>query len=356
MYPKSMYIHIPFCKNICKYCDFCKMYYQKDWAKNYLYELKNEINKKYKNNKLKTLYIGGGTPSSLSFNELDVLFEKIDKFSFYKNYEFTFECNVEDINEDLLLYLKAKRVNRLSIGIESFNKKILKKLGRKSYKDNYKKILLAKKHFNNINIDLIYGINNQRMYELKKDLKKFIKLGINHISIYSLILEENTILKKEKYLELSDFLQRKMYDYICKILKTNGFIHYEISNFSKKGYESKHNLCYWDNNEYYGFGLGASGFVNNVRYTNTRSLNNYLKGKYVLDEHTLSEKENMENEMILNLRKLKGINKNSFYKKYNKKIEDVFNVSKLKEKNGFYYISEEDIFLSNSILCDFINI
>ena len=356
MISKSMYIHIPFCKKICKYCDFCKMYYKKDWVINYLNELNNEISKKYKNNKLKTLYIGGGTPSSLSFNELDILFKHIDKISFYKNYEFTFECNVEDINEELLLYLKNKRVNRLSIGVESFNKKILNTLGRDYNKNNYKKIILAKKYFDNINIDLIYGVSGENISLLKKDLKKFIKLDINHISIYSLILEDNTILKKEKYVELDDNIQRDMYDYICKILKKNNFIHYEISNFSKKGYESKHNLCYWNNHEYYGFGLGASGYIDNIRYTNTRSINNYLLGNYVLEENKLSEKEKMENEMILNLRKLKGISKKEFFKKYNKNIEDVFDLSKLKYKNGFYYIDEEDIFLSNSILCDFIDI
>ena len=129
-------------------------------------------------------------------------------------------------------------------------------------------------------IDLIYGINNETLKELQEEVDSFINLDVNHISLYSLILEDNTILKTKKYKEIDDDLNRKMYDYIRKTLKKNNYIHYEISNFSKKGYMSKHNLCYWNNDNYYGFGLGSSGFIDNIRYTNTRSLNSYINGNY----------------------------------------------------------------------------
>ena len=145
-----------------------------------------------------------------------------------------------------------------------------------------------------------------------------------------------------------------MYKYIDNTLKKHGFIHYEISNYSKKGYESIHNLTYWNNDSYYGFGLGASGFINGYRYSNTRSINNYLDGKYIIEKHKVSKKEDMENFMILGLRKLEGISKLEFNKRFNKNIEDVFDVKKLKYKDNMYFIDEEDIFISNTILVDFI--
>ena len=257
---KSCYIHIPFCKNICSYCDFCKMYYNKDFIDKYLLSLEKEINLYYKNDLLNTLYIGGGTPSCLDEISLKKLFKIISIFKLNKTYEFTFECNIEDINEKLLIFLKENKVNRISIGLQSFNKKYIEFMNRKylNKKEITDKINLVKKYFNNINIDLIYGINNETLKELQEEVDSFINLDVNHISLYSLILEDNTILKTKKYKEIDDDLNRKMYDYIRKTLKKNNYIHYEISNFSKKGYMSKHNLCYWNNDNYYGFGLGKN--------------------------------------------------------------------------------------------------
>ena len=353
---KSLYIHIPFCNNICSYCDFCKIYYNDDIALSYLTELEKEIKQNYKNEKLKTIYIGGGTPSSLSFKNLERLFSITNSLNIENNYEFTFECNIEDINEELLKMLKENKVNRLSIGVESFNKKILRFLGRNEVIDIDKKINLAKQYFTNINIDLIYGIKGQTLEDLKKDLDNFLNLDIKHISIYSLILEDNTILKINNYEEISDDLSRKMYDLIRKTLKENGFSHYEISKKKKKGYESKHNLTYWNNEKYYGFGLGASGYIENYRYTNTRSISSYLKGKYILEKEEISKKINMENFMILGLRKIKGVSNTDFKERYNKNIEDVFNTEKLDKNDDTYYINENNLYISNYILEDFIDI
>ena len=352
---KAAYIHIPFCRNICKYCDFSKMYINNDLINKYLISLEKEINKNYKKEVLKTIYIGGGTPSSLNIKQLKKLFSILKVLKKEKEYEFTFECNVEDINEELLILLKKNRVNRLSIGVQSFNKKVLNILGRNINCNYIKNIKLAKKYFSNISIDLIYGVNGQSLFNLKKDLKKIIKLGINHVSLYSLILEDNTILKINNYKELSDEKVYKMYNYINKILKKHRFTHYEISNYSKEGYSSIHNLTYWNNNQYYGFGLSASGFVNGYRYTNTRSINNYINGKYIKEKYKVSKREDMENFMILGLRKLKGVSSSEFKKRYNKDIDKVFDLKKLKYKNDMYYISEEDMYVSNSILVDFIN-
>ena len=332
------------------------MYVNDEMIKNYLKALSNEIDTYYINDKLKTIYIGGGTPSVLEKDELDYLFSIITKLKKDDDYEFTFECNIEDINESLLIYLKEKGVNRLSVGVESFNKKILKILGRE-YDFNIKeKIALCKKYFYNINIDLIYGINGQTLQDLEHDLKEFISLNISHISIYSLILEEHTILKINNYEEIDEDLNREMYDYICSFLKNNGYVHYEISNFSKKGYESRHNLTYWNNERYYGFGLGASGYIDDIRYTNTRSFTKYINGKYRYVMENMNKKIDMENFMILGLRKIKGVSNEEFKKRYGLDINNVFDTTKLKYKNNYYYIDEDDLYISNYILKDFIDI
>jgi len=350
---KSCYIHIPFCKKICTYCDFCKMYYNKNQVSSYLKELENEIKTNYKNETLKTLYIGGGTPSSLDIEDLNKLKNILEIFKLEKEYEFTFECNPNDINEKFLEKLKELKVNRISIGIQSFNKEILKTLGREE-NSTIEKIKLAKKYFKNINIDLIYGVNNQSLEMLKEDLETIKKLDLPHISIYSLILENNTILKINNYKEIDEDLNRKMYDYIIKYLKENNYIHYEISNFSKEGYQSKHNLTYWNNEKYYGFGLGASGYTNDIRYTNTRSITNYIKGNHILEKEEITKRIDMENFMILGLRKIKGISNKEFEKRYKQDINEVFDTSKLKQKDDNYYIDSNMLFISNYILSDFI--
>ena len=350
----SVYIHIPFCKNICKYCDFSKMYYNDEIVSKYLISLENEINSNYKSESLKSLYIGGGTPSSLNKKYLEKLFDILSVFNFNDSYEFTFECNIEDINKELLIFLKSNRVNRLSIGVQSFNKRILDILGRNYCDDCFDKINLCKKYFTNINIDLMYGINGESINDLKDDLDKYLELDIPHISIYSLILEDNTMLKVNNYVELDDDITREMYELITETLKDNGYIHYEISNFSKEGYSSIHNLTYWNNDKYYGFGLGASGYIDNIRYINTRSINKYLDNDYLYDKEVISKKLDMSYFMILGLRKIKGVSELDFYNRYNTKIGDVFNVDNLSYKDGYYYIDEDKLFIENSILVDFV--
>lgn len=357
----SVYIHIPFCTNICSYCDFCKLYYNKKFVKKYLISLENEIKLNYKGELIKTLYIGGGTPSSLDINELKKLFEIIKTFNFDKEYEFTIECNIENIDEEKLILFKNNNVNRISYGIQTFNHKFLKYLNRNHTKEDViNKINLTKKYFNNINIDLIYALKEQTLNDLEKDIDFFLKLNINHISTYSLIIEPHTKLYINKEKNIDEDLDYEMYRLICNKLKENHFVHYEVSNFAKKGYESKHNLTYWNNLNYYGFGLGASGYIDNIRYTNTKDINKYCNGKYLLEYDKLSNKEIMENELILGLRKLTGISIKEFKKKYNKNIEDVFNISnlikegKLVKKNNNLYINEDNIYLSNDVLINFI--
>ncbi len=355
MTTNSVYIHIPFCSSICSYCDFCKLFYIKKWIKPYLESLKKEIQSKYKGDIIETIYIGGGTPSCLDINELEELFNIIKIFN--KNLkEFTFECNIEDINIKLLELLKKNSVNRLSIGLESTSKKNLDYLGRKYNNDFKEKINLACKYFDNINVDLMYALKTMSLKDLENDLDFLIDMGIKHISTYSLIIEEHTKLMNENYIDQD--LDRKMYDLICNKLKK--YNHYEVSNFCLKGYESKHNLVYWNNNRYYGFGLSASGFIDDIRYDNNRNILEYINGKYLKKYEKIDEFTNMQNEMILGLRKLEGVSKKRFYLKYGKKIEDVFYIKDLIESkklidNGEYiYINKDYIYLSNEILINFI--
>ena len=287
---KSCYIHIPFCKNICSYCDFCKIYYNELFVNKYLDSLENEINTYYKGDLLNTLYIGGGTPSSLNLEQLTRVFNILSRLNKSNNIEFTIECNIEDISEDKLKLFKSNGINRLSIGIESFNEDNLKFMDRPSIDLN--KIYLAKKYFDNINIDLIYALPNESLDTLNKDIDEALKLDVKHISIYSLIVENNTKISDIK--PIDEELDYEMYKLICDRL--SNYNHYEISNFAIPGYESKHNLTYWNNEEYYGFGLGAAGYVNSIRYTNTKSINNYIKNQYNRVEEVLSldDKEKYE--------------------------------------------------------------
>ena len=352
---KSVYIHIPFCKHICSYCDFCKLYYNKKWTNDYLNALEKEIKEKYNGETIETIYIGGGTPSNLDINELKKLFSIVNIFKTNLK-EFTFECNVEDINENLLKFLKTTKVNRISIGVQTFNKNHLNYLNRVNNIDIIEKINLVKKYYKNINIDLMYAFKNETLNDLNNDLETILKLDIKHISTYSLIIEENTMLRKEK--PIDEELDYEMYKLINEKLKK--YNHYEVSNFSKKGYESKHNLTYWNNEEYYGFGLGASGYINNIRYENTRNIKEYINNNYLLNENKLSVLEQMQNEMILGLRKLEGVNKQTFKQKYNKEIKEVFEIEnllkekKLIETKEYIFINKDYIYLSNEILINFI--
>lgn len=355
----NIYIHIPFCSNICSYCDFPKIYKNDKIIDQYLDSLEQEIRKKYQNEKVETIYIGGGTPSSLNINQLNKLFNilKIIKKDNLK--EFTIECNIEDINIEKLELFKKNDINRLSIGLQTTNKDNLKLMNRNYSVDIDEKINLACSYFTNINIDLIYGLD-ANFEILKRDLEYLVSKKINHISTYSLIIEKNTVFYNQNYKRIDENIDYKMYEYICSFLKKHGYIHYEISNFCKENYESKHNLCYWNNQNYYGFGLGSSGYINNIRYTNTRSINNYLDNKYIIYEETLTKKDTQEYEMILGLRKIKGVSKKEFYDKYQEEISKVFDIKNLidnnllKENDEYIYIPNDKLYVQNSILINFI--
>ena len=359
---KSVYIHIPFCNNICTYCDFCKVKYNEEWINKYLDKLEDEIIKQYKKEKIRTLYIGGGTPSILSIDELKRLFEIIKLLDLEQLEEFTFECNVESITNEKLIFLKKNNVNRLSIGIETFNEKYLELLNRHHTKEEvFEKIEMARMiGFENINVDLMYALPNETMEDLEKDVDEFLKLNVNHISCYSLMIEPNTKLYIGKIKPIDEDLDYEMYKYIEKRLLSREYIHYEISNYSKNNMESKHNLVYWNNEYYYGFGLSASGYLENYRYDNTKNLRKYLNGEYIENITKISEEDKLKYELILGFRKTKGINKNQFKNKFGIDIYDVDNIKELlnnnmlEENEEYIYITDEWIYKSNEILMKFV--
>lgn len=354
----NCYIHIPFCHNICSYCDFCKLLYNKKIVSNYLEELAKEISLIYQGEELKTIYIGGGTPSALSLEELETLFKILNMLNKSKEIEYTIEGNFESTTKEKLLLYKKYGINRLSFGLESISDKNLQFLERTVIKKQVKEVIkeARKLGFNNINIDLMYALPTETEADLNIDLDYILSLNVEHISTYSLIIEPHTKLSIKSVKNIDEDLDFKMYNLICKKLKLNNYFHYEISNFSKKGFQSKHNLCYWNNQEYYGFGLGASSFLNNCRINNTKSINKYLEGNFFLNKDFLSDEDKIEYEIMLNLRKSEGINLEKFRKKFGRELNSIYNYySLLKdgfliEKDNCLFIPEEKWYISNEII------
>lgn len=334
------------------------MYYNDLFFNTYYEKLLKEVDiyKDYLNNTFKTIYIGGGSPSSIGINNLEKILKILD-LKKEEDYEFTVELMPLDITEELLLLLKKYHVNRISIGVETVNpkyQKLIKRVVKKEVLTD--KINLAKKYFDNINLDLIYAFKDETIKELDEDIKYLLSFDVEHISTYSLILENNTYLKYVNYQEIDDSISSQMYFYIKEKLEKSGYKHYEISNYAKEKV-SKHNLVYWNNEEYLGLGLSASGYIENIRYTNTRNLDKY---PFVKEEEYLNNKDKMTYFMILGLRKIEGISIKRFKELFNKDIYEVYNIKDLLNKN--YLILKDDnlsinpkyLYVSNSILENFV--
>ena len=332
--PTSAYVHIPFCTQICYYCDFSKVFIKNQPVDSYLEHLLEEF-QSYDIQKLRTLYIGGGTPTALSASQLEVLLKGLTKnLDLSVLEELTIEANPGDLDADKIAVLKNSAVNRVSLGVQTFDDKMLKKIGRshleKDIYENIDRLKLA--GFDNISIDLIYALPGQTMEQVKENVAKAIGLDIPHMSLYSLILENHTVfmnrMRRGKLPLPKEELEAEMFEYIIAELERAGFEHYEISNFSKSGFESRHNLMYWDNAEYYGIGAGASGYVNGVRYKNHGPIRHYLsaveEGNARITEEHLSPKEQMEEEMFLGLRKKSGVSMVRFEEKFGRSFDGLY--------------------------------
>ena len=370
--PTSAYVHIPFCTQICYYCDFSKVFIKNQPVDSYLEHLIEEYHS-YDIKKLRTLYIGGGTPTALSAPQLAFLLEKLtEKLDLSYLEELTIEANPGDLDQEKIAVLKDSPVNRVSLGVQTFNDRMLKQIGRShTEKDIYENIANLKKvGFDNISIDLIYALPKQTMEDVKINVAKAIALDIPHMSLYSLILENHTVfmnrMRRGKLPLPKEDLEAEMFDYIIAELEKAGFEHYEISNFSKPGFESRHNLMYWDNAEYFGIGAGASGYVDGVRYKNHGPIRHYLQaveaGNTRVQEEVLTLKEKMEEEMFLGLRKKSGVSKKRFEEKFGLSFEDQYGsvVSELTEQGllvpdrDIVRMTKQGLFLGDTVAEKFI--
>lgn len=365
----GIYIHIPFCVRKCFYCDFVSYAKKESVQKKYIEALQKEIlnwKKSNKDVKIKTIYIGGGTPSCI---DSKFITEILNLINIKNAEEITIEVNPGTVNKEKLYDYKNAGINRLSIGLQSTNNELLKKIGRihnyEQFLETYK--MAREVGFNNINVDLMIGLPGQAMDDLKTSLEDIINLNPEHISVYSLILEDETPLKKmieNNILKLpEEDLERQMYWYTKDFLKINGYNHYEISNFAKQGFYSKHNLDCWEQKEYIGFGISAHSYIDRKRFGNISNLDNYIKNcieggfdKNRIIEEEQDKKDEMKEYMILGLRKINGISIQKFENKYNENPIVLFKKELKKLFNeGLIIIDGDIIRLSNKGL-DFANI
>ncbi|HEO6061473.1 TPA: radical SAM family heme chaperone HemW [Streptococcus agalactiae] len=370
--PTSAYVHIPFCTQICYYCDFSKVFIKNQPVDAYLQALIREF-RSYDITELRTLYIGGGTPTSISAVQLDYLLTELSRdLNLNTLEEFTIEANPGDLTVDKIEVLQKSAVNRVSLGVQTFNDKHLKRIGRSHNEAQIYSTIDALKTagFQNISIDLIYALPGQTMDDVRSNVAKSLSLNIPHLSLYSLILEHHTVfmnkMRRGKLHLPTEDLEAEMFEYIISEMERNGFEHYEISNFTKPGFESRHNLMYWDNVEYYGVGAGASGYLDGIRYRNRGPIQHYLKGvsegNARLSEEVLSKNEMMEEELFLGLRKKEGVSigkfeqkfGTSFEKRYGQIVQELQSDGLLKENNGFIQMTKKGLFLGDTVAEKFI--
>ncbi len=376
-------MHIPFCVRKCDYCDFYSLASGEDEKKSYIEALKREIKEVSKNVsadcEVYTIYFGGGTPSIIKADYIKEILDVIKShFKLYKDDfypEITIECNPKTVDIEKLAIYKEAEINRISLGLQSTDNDELKLLGRiHTYEDFLESYEIVRKSgFKNVNIDLMSAIPNQKIKTYEKSLNEIIKLNPEHISSYSLIIEEGTPFFK-KYAENAPLFEdlpsededRKMYVLTSEKLGKAGYKRYEISNYTKKGFYSRHNTSYWDRVPYLGFGVGASSFFENERYTNIINLKDYIKKAGIEDireEITkLTLNDAMSEFMFLGLRKTAGVSKSEFIDNFTFNVENIFGeiIEKhiknklLIDNEGFLRLSERGLDISNYVISDFL--
>ena len=326
--PSSLYVHIPFCREICAYCDFPKVIYDKQWVKPYLDSLFLEISS-YGGSKYKTIYVGGGTPTSLEDEDFKTLLSFLSPL-LDKGGEFSCEANPESLSREKARLMKEAGVNRVSIGMQTCSKRLLSLLGRKHAYEEVKKAVNALREVGiyNINVDWMYALPQESDEEFEEDAKAILALDVPHISAYSLILEEGTLFKSKGIEEEPEDRQAELYERILKLLRNAGYHRYEVSNFAKKGHECAHNIVYWKDERYVGCGLGAAGYIANTRYKNSRNLKSYIEGNWLSEKEEVGPEDDMEYFLITNLRLEEGFALDAFQSRFGKDF--------LSAKKGYY--------------------
>lgn len=369
----SLYIHIPFCKQKCFYCDFPSYASLDHLKEDYVEALCKEIEEKVFGYKIKSIFIGGGTPSYLEISQIYKLLETINNLNLSKDMEFTMECNPGALEKEKLETMLKGGVNRISMGLQAIQNSILKDIGRihsfKQFEENFK--LAREVGFKNINVDLMFGLPNQYIEEWKESLEVIAKLNPEHISAYSLIIEKGTpfhnLWKKNKLILPSEDEEREMYSITKSILNQYGFNQYEISNYSKEGYECYHNKVYWKCKEYLGVGSASSSFINGKRIKNIENVKIYIEkiknGDDIIQEIIENSKEdNMEEFIFMGLRMTEGINLNEFKERFKVDINSIYkevidkniNRNLLMSDGEKLKLTEKGIELSNIVMSEFL--
>lgn len=374
----GLYIHVPFCAQKCYYCDFNSYKIKSNEKEDYLINIEKEMKfykEEFKDKYFDTVFFGGGTPSILKIDELRKLVNYMfENFNIKKDAEITIECNPGTINKEKLKAIKEMGINRLSIGLQATQNYHLKSIGRihtyEEFEKNYYDAIDV--GLTNINVDLMYALPNQKEEEWKETLDKIIKLNPSHISAYSLILEEGTKLydmyENNEFNLLDEDTNIDMYEYTINTLKKYGYSQYEISNYAKKGKECKHNVIYWKCDNYLGLGPGASGYINDVRYSNIEDLNEYNNKinqniKPISEENKLSEKDKIEEFIFMGLRMNEGINlevfkerfKIDFYELYKDVLDKLLERELIKLDKFNLSLTQKGREISNSVFIEFIN-
>ena len=369
----ALYIHIPFCKQKCLYCDFKSFPKAEGFMEDYVDALIKEIKNTTKGYKIRSLFIGGGTPSYLDEKSLLKLMDSIKVLDNEEGAEKTIECNPGTVNENKFKIIKSGGINRISFGLQSTKNELLRNIGRihtyEEFKENY--YLARKLGFNNINIDMMFGLPNQKLKDYEESLIEICNLSPEHISAYSLIIEEGTpfynMYNKDLLILPNEDEEREMYRRGKEILKLNGYHQYEISNFAKANKECFHNKIYWKCEEYIGVGIAASSFIDERRYRNISNIKEYINRinnneRVIEEEYRNTEKDDIEEFMFMNLRMINGINENEFKRRFNKDIDDIYRsvIEKhiknklLKRENGRIFLTDKGIELSNYVMSDMI--
>ena len=378
----ELYIHIPFCKKKCAYCDFLSAPANETVQTQYIQSLLAEIEEKapfYANYQISTIFIGGGTPSILRAGLILNIMETVHRvFHVKKDAEITIECNPKTVSFEKLLFYQKAGINRISIGLQSTENAELEELGRiHTYEDFLESYdLIRKAGFSNVNIDLMSALPYQTIESYEKTLQRILRLQPEHISAYSLIIEEGTpfyeiyetdeILREQGKVPRvlpSEETERAMYEMTKELLKQHGYFRYEISNYAKKGYECKHNIGYWTRENYLGLGLGSASFVEEKRFSNTRELKKYLSGDFSVENQEILDKNaRMEEFMFLGLRLTKGVSQAEFLKQFGFSIENIYGdvLNKLQcegllaKKKGNLFLTEQGFDVSNYVMAQFL--
>lgn len=373
----AAYLHIPFCDHICFYCDFNKVFLEGQPVDEYIDMVIQEMaimKERHPKEKVETFYIGGGTPTTLTAGQMEKLLMGIQThFPMEEGAEFTVEANPESISFDKFKVMKEHGVNRISMGVQSFNDAILKKIGRIHTSDQvYDCVKLAQKAgFDNMSIDLIFRLPTQTLADFSETLDRALELDLPHYSVYALILENKTIfynLMRQGKLPLpSEDEEADMYELVMDRMAKAGREHYEISNYAKPGFQSEHNLAYWRNENYFGFGAGAHGYIDGIRYNNNGPIQHYLeplreKQSPILYQKELTPMNVIEEELMLGLRTMKGVSRSTFHQKFNEpvekyyadEIENLINRNLLVLEDDFLRLTQKGKFLGNEVFQKFL--